>query len=152
MVGGVVGAAFGQVEGILLAEVVEAIDNKINENKIKDEQTKEDTKNSQFNVLQRLVFKFDKNLLFKEDYSSKTEQKKTEKTDSKSQFYLDTKKEEINDEDYEIYLLEDANEVLAEAGLNVSSRKSIESFSADQLPSEMNIFFRYSDLLEKDKS
>ena len=51
----------------------------------------------------------------------------------------------------------DSDEVLTsipvlEEDSNTNKRKSIESFSADQLPSEMNVYFKYIDLLEKDNN
>ena len=62
---------------------------------------------------------------------------------------------EINEDDYEIYVLNELRDEVVVSSLPVdeinSKRKSIESFSADQLPSEMNVdvYFRYNELKEK---
>lgn len=140
LVGGLVGAAVGQAEGILLGEVVEAIDDKLNEMKAKEEE-----KQSKYNVLHHLVFKYNSDQL-KDGAKPKIEQP----DETKSQFYLKMSGDQINEDDYEIYVLNDANETVS--GLNVDKRKSVENFSADELPPEMNVFFRYSDLLEKEKN
>ncbi len=135
----------GQAEGILLGEVVEIIDDKIKEIQIENSKN-QDTFKSQYNVLQHLVFKFRKDILNEENFKHLHE--KNDENNS-SKFYVKTSGEEINDEDYEIYLLKETNETVV--ALPEDNRKSIESFSADQLPSEINVFLRYSNLLEKDE-
>lgn len=135
----------GQAEGILLGEVVEIIDDKIKEIQIENSKN-QDTFKSQYNVLQHLVFKFRKDILNEENFKHLHE--KNDESNS-SKFYVKTSGEEIDDEDYEIYLLKETNETVV--ALPEDNRKSIESFSADQLPSEINVFLRYSNLLEKDE-
>jgi hypothetical protein len=60
----------------------------------------------------------------------------------------------INDEDYEIYLLNDTNEIVQNLNVDtcldpnsgsILKRKSLEAFSADQLPSDLNVFFKLDD-------
>ncbi len=163
LVGGVVGAAVGQVEGILLGEIVEKIDYKIKENNKQSSDTETETttkssSSSDYNVLKHLVFKFKKDVLktenLKESSSSSSDDLNNEKT--KSKFYMKTSGSEINEDDYEIYVLNESRDEVAVSSLPLddinSKRKSIESFSADQLPSEMNVYFRYSDLKEKDNN
>jgi len=124
---------------------VEIIDDKIKEIQIENSKN-QDTFKSQYNVLQHLVFKFRKDILNEENFKHLHE--KNDENNS-SKFYVKTSGEEINDEDYEIYLLKETNETVV--ALPEDNRKSIESFSADQLPSEINVFLRYSNLLEKDE-
>jgi hypothetical protein len=165
LVGGVVGAAVGQVEGILLGEIVEKIDYKIKENNKQSSDTETETttksSSSDYNVLKHLVFKFKKDVLktenLKESSSSSSSSDDLNNEKTKSKFYMKTSGSEINEDDYEIYVLnESRDDEVVVSSLPVDDinlkRKSIESFSADQLPSEMNVYFRYSDLKEKDNN
>lgn len=133
LVGGLVGAAVGQGEGILLGELVEIVDTKIKENKAAKMSAPEP-----FHVVDKLVFKFDKDLL-------KPEEQKIETP------FIQDATAKINDEDYDIYVLNDTNEILTElSGIEesisengvINSRASIEAFSGEQLPHTVNVFFK----------
>ena len=129
--------------------MVEIIDDKIKERQLENSKSQENLLSefkSEYNVLQHLVFKFRKDILNKENFKHLYEK---DDESSCTKFYVNTRGDDINDEDYDIYLLKETNEIVA--ALPENNRKSIESFSADQLPSEINVFLRYSNLLEKDE-
>jgi hypothetical protein len=157
LVGGMVGAAVGQVEGILLGEIVEKIDYKIKENnkQLSNTETETTIKSSDYNVLNHLVFKFKKDVLKTENLKESSSLDDLNNENTKSKFYMKTSGSEINEDDYEIYVLNELRDEVVVSSLPVdeinSKRKSIESFSADQLPSEMNVdvYFRYNELKEK---
>lgn len=66
----------------------------------------------------------------------------------------------INDDDYEIYVLKDSNEIIeklenvesvfdSETGA-ISKRRSIENYSANVLPSSINVFFKIDEENERE--
>ena len=98
LVGGIVGAAVGQGEGILLGELVEVIDTKIKEKKAKESENaeampdlisiqpttmmpsedkvkREEESSKKFHVIDKLVFKYDKDIL-KSGYLAKSNRKR----------------------------------------------------------------------------
>ncbi|CAF0771215.1 unnamed protein product [Brachionus calyciflorus] len=151
LVGGIVGAAAGQVEGLLLGELIEVIDNKIKENDKKDQKIEE-----KFNVIQKLVFRFDKDILKADNYAHLTEinvdivEKEELNLLRKEGAIVENISSQINDDDYEIYILDDSNEVVTNLNLDgaldengiIDKRKSIEAFSSIQLPDNINVFFK----------
>lgn len=209
IVGGIVGAAAGQGEGILIAELIEKIDNKIKDSKEKkmakstnetfemkelssketliteaeenSEKEKESTipeeqstdlnkedaskvsisnmnnlelEEMKYHVIDKLVFKFDKDLLKPENFAHLNDINLTTINPEEinllnhdGKVLLENANKYINDDDYEIYLLNDSKEVTklnVQNMLNPESlkRQSIENFSADSLPSDINVFFR----------
>ncbi len=168
IVGGIVGAAVGQGEGILLGELVEVIDTKIKDKKSKADtlpdlisnqtevqpgdlkekiqEEKEDDASKSFHVIDKLVFKYDKDLLKSQNFVHLEIKKKTP-----DDLIINGANTKINDEDYEIYVLNDTNEILTELNKiedsvnesgHINKRASIEAFSADKLPPNINVFFK----------
>jgi outer membrane lipoprotein SlyB len=138
LVGGLIGAAVGQGEGILLGELVEIVDTKIKENKAAANSSVV-SETEKFHVLDKLVYKFDKDVL-KPEIVIKSEASIIQDASAK-----------INDDDYDIYVLKDSNEIIKELnGIEesisengiINSRASIEAFSGDQLPETVNVFFK----------
>jgi hypothetical protein len=132
----------------------------------KNSETMTDTtseEKKEFHVIDKLVFKFDKDIL-KKAFPPQTVDTSSEKSGFKSYVnevngilkpnaeIVENLNEKINDEDYEIYVLKDSNEIVTDSQLNVQNcldpggsilkRKSIESYSADDLPSDLNVFFK----------
>ncbi len=106
-----------------------------------------------YHVLDKLVFKFDQNLLKPEkwEYLNKNDAKQDNQTNELSKNdILENANDKINDEDYEIYILNDSNEIVKNLDLEncidsngaISKRNSLEAFSADKLPSNINVFFK----------
>jgi hypothetical protein len=67
---------------------------------------------------------------------------------------LDPKtKEKINEDDFEIYVINDTNEICTNLNLNnildqngcINKRVSLEEFSADMLPADINLFVELVD-------
>jgi hypothetical protein len=184
LVGGIVGAVAGQGEGILIGELVEVIDNKIKEKKINaSTENLLEKKSSNENLLQeisstsmvntdsikiesintgdtyqvidKLVFKFDKNLLKPEnwEYLKNNIKEMDQNNELPKTDILENANDKINDEDYEIYILNDSNEIVNNLDLEncidsngaISKRNSLEAFSADKLPSNVNVFFKLLD-------
>jgi len=173
LVGGIVGAAVGQGEGILLGELVEVIDTKIKDKKSKASSDKveplpdlisnqpkipsseakekmlderEDETSKKFHVIDKLVFKYDKHLLKSENFAHLEI-----KTKTPEDLIINGANSKINDDDYEIYVLNDTNEILTELNKidqsvnedgHINKRASIEAFSADKLPPNINVFFK----------
>ena len=170
LVGGIVGAAVGQGEGILLGELVEVIDTKIKEKKAKtsenaeampdlisiqptttmpseDKVEKEGEESSKkFHVIDKLVFKYDKDILKTGNLAHLQIKKKTPE-----ELIINDANAKINDDDYEIYVLNDTNEILTELNKieqsvtedgHINKRASIEAFNADSLPQNINVFFK----------
>ena len=144
IVGGIVGAAVGHGEGILLGELVQVIDAKLKENKAysaeRDDAINDEAK---FQVIDKLVFKFDKDVLQK-NFANDNEREE-------QAVVIREASAKISDEDYEIYVLNDTDEILTELsridesvnerGL-INKRASLEAFTADQLPANINVFFK----------
>ena len=173
IVGGIVGAAVGQGEGILLGELVEVIDTKIKDKKAKTSsdkaetlpdlisnqtevqlgelkekslEEKEDDVSKRFHVIDKLVFKYDKDLLKGQNFVHLEIKNKTPED-----LIINGANTKINDDDYEIYVLNDTNEILTELNNiedsvnesgHINKRASIEAFSADKLPPNINVFFK----------
>lgn len=63
---------------------------------------------------------------------------------------LENASQYINDDDYEIYVLNDTKEVITRLNVDnafdefgaISKRRSIENYSAEILPSNINVFFK----------
>ncbi len=178
IVGGLAGAVVGQGEGILIGELVEVIDNKIKEKKLNasrenllatlpEEKAEKLSKSSQdlleasttndnltkttaYNVIDKLVFKFDKDLLKEENWSHLKDASQSNQTAELDNGVLTNAKEKINDEDYEIFVLNDTNEIVKNLNIDncidsngaVLKRSSLQAFTADQLPPNINIFFK----------
>lgn len=158
LVGGIIGAAAGHGEGILIGELVELIDDKINEKKT-NEVNNNYIQETKYSSLEKLVFKFDKDILKPENYAHLSDVSIGIKNDELNILVNDGKilenaSEKINDEDYEIYVLDDSNEVVTNLNLEnsidengaINNRKSIDAYSADQLPSNLNVFFKIIDI------
>lgn len=191
LVGGIVGAVAGQGEGILIGELVEIIDNKIKDVKKKqieskpnvlaidnslhnlndgNEKPKAEEKINQeeklvtnkYEVIDKLVFKFDKDLLKPANFAHLEDVKIEEINGSNTNLnslprdgstVITNPSELINDDDYEIYVLNETNEVVSHLNVQDSldsngailKRTSIELFSADQLPNDLNVFFKIND-------
>lgn len=129
-------------------------------NQISDESTTGNEKTTTYEVLDKLVFKFEKDLLKPENWTNfdNNDQEKTIPIANKDEFenktesngVLLTEKDKINDEDYEIYVLNDSNEIVKDLNVEQSfdsngailKRSSLQAFTADQLPSNINIFFK----------
>jgi hypothetical protein len=99
LVGGVLGSAAGYAQSILVGEVVESVDNRIN--KLLAHQPK-----SEGSVLDNLVLKFDDSVLMPLKVEENVEEKiKNAFTEiQKSEL-----KEKINNEDFDIYLIDSEN-------------------------------------------
>lgn len=122
-----------------------------------------------FEVIHKLVFKFDKDILKPEKWAYLSEVKlevddrgigakidpneinilrSTSRQDGG--VVLENANQFINDDDYEIYVLNDSNEVVTELKVEtvldesgtISKRRSIENYSADILPNNINVFFK----------
>lgn len=175
-----VGAAAGQVEGILLGELVEKIDVVQKARKLKaiegpKKKEKEKPKSNylpehKYHVIHHLVFRFDPNILRAENFEHLmppdigksmfyTSIQESEKSATFNRLIVeDELKEQICEQDYEIYVIEadgadethvelDEADVRATLGHHrrVANRMSVEEFSADQLPTDLNIYFQYTD-------
>lgn len=166
------------MEGLLLGELVERVDVMQKARKVKaiEGPTKKEKPKSnylpehKYHVIHHLVFRFDPNILRAENFEHLMPP-----DIGKSMFYTnileseksatfnklieeDELKEQISEQDYEIYVVEgdgaddthvELNEadVRATLGHNrrVANRMSVEEFSADQLPTDLNIYFQYTD-------
>ena len=178
LVGGIVGAGVGYGEGILIGELVEVIDNKIKEKKSEEEAKAEIEapekklalppseqekapvvpQTSNYEVLHHLVFKYDKNLLKDNrfDYLKAYADHHAEASKLFSNTLITNANEEINEEDYEIYVLNETSEVVTQLNIEglfdsngqIDKRKSLEAFSANSLPSDLNVFFVDTDASE----
>lgn len=122
-----------------------------------------------FAAIDKLVFKFEKDILKPERWAHLAEVKitvvdefdaaKIDPTEAnilrslsrqEGAVVLDNAQQYINDDDYEIYVLKDSNEVITrlnvESALDrsgaISKRLSLENFSADVLPENINVFFK----------
>jgi len=169
LVGGIVGAAVGQGEGILLGELVEVIDTKIKEKKAKESENaeampdlisiqpttmmpsedkvkREEESSKKFHVIDKLVFKYDKDILKSGNLAHLQIKQKTPE-----ELIINDANAKINDDDYEIYVLNDTNEILTELNKieqsvsedgHINKRASIEAFNADSLPQNINVFFK----------
>ena len=167
VVGGLVGAAVGQVEGILLGELVEKIDDKIKDKKQKDSKKQtNDQYSAKYNVLDGLVLNF-------KEHSSKLEKCNDLKSEPICESDIKPKEayerlypnldvlmnfgNQINHDDYEIFMLNDSNEIVSELNLEsamnsngvILKRKSIETFSADQISDDFCVFFNMNEKLIK---
>ena len=105
-VGGLVGAAVGYGQGILLGELVEKIDTKVKEKKEKEEE-----KPIKYHVLDKLVFKFQKNI-----------------TEAKPE----NDGPVINNEDYDIYVINNLNDNLVE--------EATTDANAIELPLDLDVY------------
>ena len=104
-----------------------------------------------YHVLDKLVFKFDQDLLKPEkwEYLNDKRQDDSDNNLPKSDI-LENANDKINEEDYEIYILNDSNELVNNLDLEncidsngaISKRNSLEAFSADKLPSNINVFVK----------
>lgn len=102
-----------------------------------------------FHVLDKLVFKFDKDIFKSELFRT------TNETIPQNEIVLlDPKtKEKINEEDFEIYVINDTNEICTNLNLDnlvdqngcINNRLSLEEFSADRLPQDINLFVELVD-------
>ena len=124
-----------------------------------------------YSVIDKLVFKFDKDILKPEKWAylkevvvkveeepvlAKIDPNEINILRSSSQpseepaMVLDNASKYINDDDYEIYVLKDSNEVITKLNVSnvidetgaISKRRSIENFSGDVLPDKINVFFK----------
>lgn len=122
-----------------------------------------------YSVIDKLVFKFDKDILkpakwaylsdVKIEMKAETELPKIDPTEinllrsasrQDGAMVLENANKLIDDNDYEIYILEGSNEVITKLNVGssfeksgtISNRRSIENYSADILPSELNVFFK----------
>ena len=177
--GGLVGAAAGQVQGIFLGELIEKIDIMQKSRQLAIEGAKKKEKpvsnylpEHKYHVIHHLVFRFRPDILNPANFEHLTPP-----DTGKSIFYTNVKesgksgafnkliiesefKSQISEEDYEIYVIDgDGEDGEEEAELNevdvratlcnpnrrIANRMSVEEFSADQLPSDLNIYFRYTD-------
>ena len=171
LVGGIVGAGVGYGEGILIGELVEVIDNKIKQKKSEEEAeaakiegpeeklalpSVEEEKavaslpvQSSYQVLHHLVFKYDKNLLKDNRFDYLKAYADNDVNKLYSRTVITNASEEINEEDYEIYVLKETSEVVTQLNIdglfdsngNIDKRKSLEAFSADSLPTDLSVFF-----------
>ena len=117
---------------------------------------KEETavENSKFSVIDKLVFKFEKdifkNIQFKKDKADLVKPEEISILTKDGAKILENSNEMINDEDYEIYVLNDANEIVNNLNVenalgangSILKRTSLKTFSGDQLPSDLNVFFK----------
>ncbi len=167
--GGLTGAALGHLEGLLLGELVEIADLKLkklmtpkleticeigNNDEIKE--TDVQIKHP-YHVLHHLVFMFKKDILNESNFEHLKSSNSVFYTDKEivSETFnklINNAEEKINEDDYEIYVInKDSDEVVnLDLGDSITtngrimSRFSVEEFSADQLPSDVNVFFRCS--------
>lgn len=154
VVGGLVGAATGQIEGILIGELIEIIDEKIKEKSKQDFQPKFKP-GVRYSVIHHLVFRFDKDL-FRADNLAQLAQSDLNALKTEENFLnnngllVDDISSKINDQDYEIFLLNDSNEIISDLNLNdlfdenglIDKRKSLETFSSVNIPDNINVFFQ----------
>jgi hypothetical protein len=169
ILGGLTGAAVGHLEGLLLGELVEIADKKLKKKttpmlKVSSSDRVEgighfdDQITHPYHVLQHIVLKFKKNVLDESNFDHLTLSNSifyTNEGNASKAFnhLISNAHEKINEDDYEIYVINkgsdeiiniDLEETLSENG-RITSRFSVEEFSADQLPTDINIFFRYDD-------
>lgn len=109
------------------------------------------------------MFKFPRDLLKEENFAHLNDVK-IELADSKDELspenLLKNANEFINDEDYDIFIVKGTNEIVENSKLNVQDsidndgavlkRKSLQAFTADQLPENLNLFFKIIDTDELD--
>lgn len=106
------------------------------------------------------MFRFDKDILKPEKWAYLKVEPQLEKIDpneinilrslpreaESSAPVLENAAQLINDDDYEIYVLKDTNEVITRLNVELDSmvdkRRSLENYSANILPSDINVFFK----------
>ena len=114
----------------------------------KQEALKEIDEKKKFNVIDKLVLKFDKDLLKSENFAHLLKGK------SEVTVIINDANTKINDDDYDIFVLNDSNEIITE--LNniemsldengiINKRASLEAFSVDKLPENINVFFKINE-------
>lgn len=154
IVGGLVGAATGQIEGILIGELIEVIEEKIKEKSKQDFQSKFKP-GVRYSVIHHLVFKFDRDLFRPENLAQLAQPDlnilQAEDDILKTNGILvNDINSKINDQDYEIFMLNDSNEIVSDLNLNdlfdenglIDKRKSLETFSSVNIPDNINVFFK----------
>jgi hypothetical protein len=136
-------------------------------NQEKQEPAIKETFKSKFSVLDKLVFKYDKNILKAENFAHLKQNKVIDiknindldensilsSTDSTKVFK--NANEFIDIDDYEIYKINETNEIETDLNLlanalefddnSQNKRASLEQFSADQLPSDLSVYFSIKD-------
>ncbi|RMZ94841.1 MATH and LRR domain-containing protein PFE0570w-like [Brachionus plicatilis] len=147
IVGGLVGAATGQIEGILIGELIEVMDEKKKEKeKLMQNLEPKFRPGVRYSVIHHLVFKFNKDVFIPENLAQLSQ-------DKENGLVVDNFDSKINDEDYEIFVLNDSNEIVADLNLNdlfdengcIDKRKSLETFSSTNIPDNINVFFKVLD-------
>lgn len=146
VVGGVFGSLAGHGEGILLGEAIEAIDNRQKEKQVQKDKELESKVASLGGELdptkgvENLVVKFEKDVLKPEkwthldnkDTNNNNQQQETTKQQAPT---TEVNKTTINDEDFDIFIVEDANQ--ANEIMKAESQEEQEE-EADKLENELN--------------
>lgn len=124
-----------------------------------------------YSAIDKLVFKFDKDILKPERWAHLSDVKIEEVADhlldakidpaeinilrsasreDSQHLVLENASQLINDADYDVYVLNDSNEVITKLNVDtafdetgvISKRRSLENYSADVLPDNINVFFK----------
>lgn len=156
LVGGLVGAATGQIEGILIGELIEVIDEKVKEKKKSTENLEPKFKPGvRYSVIHNLVFKFNKDVFLPENLAQLSHPDQNTGSQNEADLantgiLLNDLETKINDQDYEIFVLNDSNEIVSDLNLGdlfdengfIDKRKSLETFSSTNIPDNINVFFK----------
>ena len=147
-----IGAGAGQIQGLLLGQLVEVIDEKVNMKRSASQEAliekKQDYEhiNHNYHVIHHLVIRFKKDILKAENFEHLNQT-----NNLLPDTLLKNANEKINEQDYDIYLItgesmEAVNdEIVGLEQSKITNRNSIEEFSASQLPENLNIYFKMNE-------
>ena len=148
-----IGAGAGQIQGLLLGQLVEVIDDKVNMKRSASQEAliekRQDYEhiNHNYHVIHHLVMRFKKDILKPGNFEHLIEA-----NNLRADTLLKNANEIINEEDYDIYLITaesmdaPANDEIGSDESKITNRNSIEVFSASQLPDDLNIYFKMNEI------